>query len=46
MNVQNSNKDLKVQKVQGTVLKGALAICLNLKNNKDISGKKLQLLKV
>ena len=39
MNAQDHNKDLKVQKVQGTVLKGAFAICevtnnlINLKNN-------------
>ena len=45
MNVQNRNKDLKVQKVQGAVLKGTFAICevtnspINLKNNKEISGK-------
>ena len=49
MNAQDRNKDLKVQKVQGTVLKGAFAICevinnlINLKNNKDISGKELRL---
>ena len=49
MNAQDRNKDLKVQKVQRTVLKGAFSICevtntlLNLKNNKDISGKKLRL---
>ena len=49
MNAQDRNKDLKVQKVQGAVLKGAFAICevtntlINLKNNKDISGKKLRL---
>ena len=27
MNAQDRNKDLKVQKVQGGVLKGAFAIC-------------------
>ena len=49
MNAQHRNKDLKVQKVQGTFLKGAFAICevtntlINLKNNKDISGKELGL---
>ena len=49
MNAQDRNKDLKVQKVQGTVLKGAFAICevtnalINLKNNKDHSGKELRL---
>ena len=49
MNVQDRNKDLKVQKVQGAVLKGAFAICevtnnlINLKNNKDTSGKELRL---
>ena len=48
MNAQDRNKDLKVQKVQGAVLKGAFAICevtknlINLKNNKDISGKGLR----
>ena len=49
MNAQDRNKDLKVQKIQGTVLKGTFAICevtnnlINLKNNKDISGKELRL---
>ena len=49
MNAQDRNKDLKVQKVQGAVLKGAFAIfevtntLINLKNNKDISGKELRL---
>ena len=49
MNAQDRNKDLKVQNVQGEVLKGASAICevtnnlINLKNNKDISGKNLRL---
>ena len=49
MNVQDRNKDLKVQKVQEAVLKGAFAICevtnnlINLKNNKDTSGKELRL---
>ena len=49
INAQDHNKDLKVQKVQGAVLKGAFAICevtntlINLKNNKDISGKELRL---
>ena len=48
MNTQDRNKDLKVQKVQGVVLKGASAICevtnalINLKNNKDISGNELR----
>ena len=38
MNAQDRNKDLKVQKVHGTVLKRAFAICevtnnlINLKN--------------
>ena len=42
MNSQGRNKNLKVQKTQGVVLKGAFAICevtntlINLKNNKDI----------
>ena len=45
MNVQDRNKDLKVQKIQGAVIKGAFAICettntpINIKNNKDISAK-------
>ena len=49
MYAQDRNKELKVQKVQRAVLKGAFAICevtnnlINLKNNKDISGKKLRL---
>ena len=49
MNAQDCNKDLKVQKVQGAVLKGLFAICevtnnlINLKNNKDIPGKELRL---
>ena len=49
MNAQDRNKDLKVQKVQGAVPKGAFAICevtntlINLKNNKDISGKELRI---
>ena len=49
INAQDRNKDLKVQKVQGAILKGAFAICevtntlINLKNNKDISGKELRL---
>ena len=49
MNAQDRNKDLKVQKVQGAVLKGAFSICevtntlINLKNNKGISGKELGL---
>ena len=49
MNAHDRNKDLKVQKVQGGVLKGAFAICevtndlINLKTNKDISGKELRL---
>ena len=49
MNAQDCNKDLKVQKVKGEVLKGAFAICevtntlIKLKNNKDISGKELRL---
>ena len=48
MNAQDCNKDLKVQKVQGAVLKGLFAICevtknlINLKNNKDIPGKELK----
>ena len=49
MNAQDHNKNLKVQKVQGAVLKGAFSICeiknnlINLKINKDISGKELRL---
>ena len=49
MNAQDRNKDLKVQKVQGAVLKGSFAICevtnnlINIKNSKDISGKELRL---
>ena len=49
MNAQGHNKDLKVQKVQRTVLKGAFVICevtnnlINLKNNKGISGKEVRL---
>ena len=49
MNSQGRNKNLKVQKTQGVVLKGAFAICevtntlINLKNSKDISGKELNL---
>ena len=49
MNAQDRNKNLKGQKFQGVVLKGASVICevtsnlINLKNNKDISGKDLRL---
>ena len=49
MNAQDRDKDLKVQKVQGAVLRGTFAIyevinnLINLKNNKDISGKELRL---
>ena len=49
MNAQDRNKDLKMQKVQEVVLKGAFAICkvtntlINLKNNKNISVKELRL---
>ena len=49
MNVQDRSKALKVQKVQGEVLKGAFTICeatntlINLKNNKDILGNELRL---
>ena len=49
MNAQDCNKDLKVEKVKGVVLKGAFANCevknniINLKSNKDISGKELRL---
>ena len=49
MNAQDHNKDLKMQKVQDVVLKGAFAICkvtntlISLKNNKNISGKELRL---
>ena len=49
MNAQNHNKNLKVQKVQRAVFKGAFSICeiknnlINLKINKDISGKELRL---
>ena len=45
MNVQDRNKDLKVQKIQEAVIKGAFAICettntpINIENNKDILGK-------
>ena len=48
MNAKDRNKDLKAQKVQGAVLKRAFPICktsndpINLKNNKDISSKKLK----
>ena len=44
MNAEDRNKDMKVQKFQGVVLKEAFAICevtnnlINLKNNKGISG--------
>ena len=47
MNAQDHNKNLKVQKAQGVVLKGVFAICevknnlIDLKNNKDISGKEI-----
>ena len=43
MNAQDRNKVLKVQKVEGEVLKGTFSICelrntiINLKNNKGIS---------
>ena len=49
MNAQDRNKDLKVQKVQGAVLKGGFTISevtnnlTNLTNNKDIPGKELRL---
>ena len=49
MNAQDRNKDLKEQKVQGAVPKRAFAIWeltnyqINLKNNKDTSGKELWL---
>ena len=49
MNAQGRNNDLKVQKVQWAVLKVAFVICevtntlINLKNNKDMSGKELKL---
>ena len=50
MNAQDRNKELKVQKVQGTVLNGAFAICevvtntlKNLKSKMDISGRELRL---
>ena len=49
MNAQDRNNDLKVQKGQGEILKGAIAICevtnnlINLKTNKDISDKGLRL---
>ena len=49
MNAQDHNKDLKVQKVWGSILKRALTICevpnnlINLKNNKDILDKELGL---
>ena len=49
INAQDHNKDLKKQKVHEIVLKGSFAICevtnnlINLKNNKDISGKELRL---
>ena len=47
MNAQDHNKNLKVQKDQGVVLKGVFAICevknnlIYLKNNKDISGNEI-----
>ena len=49
MNAQDRNKELKMQNVQGAVLKGAFSISevtntpINLKNNKNISGKELRL---
>ena len=49
MNAQDHNKELKVQKVQGGLLKGAFSICeitkilINPKNNKEISRKELRL---
>ena len=47
MNAQDRNKDLKVQKVLGAVLKGTFAICevtnTLIKINKDISGKELRI---
>ena len=49
MNAQDLNKDLKVQKIQGALLKGAFATCevtkilTNLKNNIEISSKELRL---
>ena len=49
MNAQGRRKDLKVQKFHVAALKRAFALCevsynlINLKNNKDISGKKLRL---
>ena len=49
MNAQGRSKDLKVQKLHVAALKRAFALCevsynlINLKNNKDISGKKLSL---
>lgn len=49
MNVQESNKDLRVQKVQVAVVKGAFAICevpndlINFRNNINISGKQSRL---
>ena len=49
MNVQDCNKDLEVQKVQGAVFKAAFTIyevtnnLISIKNNKDISGKELRL---
>ena len=47
MNAQDHNKNLKVQKAQGVVLKGVFTICevknnlIDLKNNKDISGNEI-----
>ena len=49
MNAQDRNKDLKVQKFQGAVLKGAFTICevtnnlINLKNNKDVLDEEITL---
>ena len=47
MNAQDRNKDLKVQKVLGAVLKGTFAIFevtnTLIKINKDISGKELRI---
>ena len=49
MNAEGRKKDQRVQKVQGEVVKGRFAICevtnnlMNLRNDKDISGKQLRL---
>ena len=49
MNAQDRNEDLKVQKVQGGSSQRSIFHCevtnnvINLKNNKDMSGKEIRL---